>query len=150
MNKIDFNKKLIIDRIDIIQKCVERLKKMKRMSQGKFVLEDNFAIAEHNLRRALEAVFDIGSHILSRIPHIQISAYKEIAQKLGEYKIVSKRFAENKLTDMAGYRNRLTHFYFDVTPREMYTIVQEDLGDFDKFLKYIKMFLTTQENQKRG
>lgn len=146
MNKIDFNKKLIIDRIDIIQKCVERLKKMKGMSQGKFVLEDNFAIAEHNLRRALEAAFDIGSHILSRIPHIQISTYKEIAQKLGEYKIVSKRFAENKLTEMAGYRNRLTHFYFDVTPREMHTIIQEDLGDFDKFLKYIKMFLSTQKN----
>lgn len=146
MNKIDFNKKLIIDRIDIIQKCVERLEKMKGLSQGKFVLEDNFAIAEHNLRRALEAVFDIGSHILSRIPHIQISTYKEIAQKLGECKIVSKRFAENRLTEMAGYRNRLTHFYFDVTPREMYTIIQEDLGDFDKFLKYIKIFLTTQKN----
>ena len=82
MNKIDINKKLIIDRIDIIQKSVERLKKMRKMSQGKFALEDNFAIAEHNLRRALEAVFDIGSHILSRIPHVQVSAYKEIAQKL--------------------------------------------------------------------
>ncbi|OGZ32104.1 MAG: hypothetical protein A3I88_01835 [Candidatus Portnoybacteria bacterium RIFCSPLOWO2_12_FULL_39_9] len=148
MNKIDINKKLIIDRIDIIQKSVERLKKMRKMSQGKFALEDNFAIAEHNLRRALEAVFDIGSHILSRIPHVQVSAYKEIAQKLGEYKIISKKFAENNLTEMAGYRNRLTHFYFDVTPLEMYKIVKKDLGDFDTFLNYIKVFLSHHSKRK--
>ena len=148
MNKIDINKKLIIDRIDIIQKSVERLKKMRKMSQGKFALEDNFAIAEHNLRRALEAGFDIGSHILSRIPHVQVSAYKEIAQKLGEYKIISKKFAENNLTEMAGYRNRLTHFYFDVTPLEMYKIVKKDLGDFDTFLNYIKVFLSHHSKRK--
>lgn len=142
INKTDINKELIIDRIDIIKKSLERLKKMKNMSQGKFALEDNFAIAEHNLRRALEAVFDAGSHILSRIPHVKVSTYKEIAKKLGEYKIVSKKFAENNLTEMAGYRNRLTHFYFDVSPLEMHKIVQKDLGDFDKFLNYIKKFLS--------
>ena len=42
---------------------------------------------------------------------------------------------------MVGYRNRLTHFYFEVTPKEMYKIIQNNLGDFDKFLKYIKKIL---------
>lgn len=50
-------------------------------------------------------------------------------------------FTKNKLYEMAGYRNRLTHFYFEVTPKEMYKIIQNNLGDFDKFLKYIKKIL---------
>ena len=49
---------------------------------------------------------------------------------------------------MAGYRNRLTHFYFDVTPLEMYKIVKKDLGDFDTFLNYIKVFLSHHSKRK--
>ena len=57
------------------------------------------------------------------------------------YKIVSKKFAREKLFKMAGYRNRLTHFYFDVSYKEMYDIIQNNLEDVEEFLKYIKKFL---------
>jgi uncharacterized protein YutE (UPF0331/DUF86 family) len=32
---------------------------------------------------------------------------------------------------MAGFRNRLTHFYDEVTPRELYGIVHRELGDLE-------------------
>jgi len=47
-------------------------------------------------------------------------------------------FAEEKLEKMARYRNRLTHFYLEITPKEMYGIIQHNLGDFEVFLKHIK------------
>jgi len=50
-------------------------------------------------------------------------------------------FAEEKLYKMAGYRNRLTHFYFEITPAELHEIIQNNLGDFRVFLKHIKIIL---------
>lgn len=102
---------------------------------------DTFAIAEHNLRYAIEAVFDICSHILSRIPGSQASEYKQMAKAMGAQKIVPEIFADNVLMKMAGYRNRLTHFYFEVSPKEMYGIIHGNLGDFETFLQHIKKFM---------
>lgn len=141
MQKLEVDQKIISDRLDVIQKCLGRLEKMRGLSQGRFMVEDNFAIAEHNLRYTLEAVFDICSHILSRIPGARPEEYKQMALAMGEHKIVSKKFAREKLFKMAGYRNRLTHFYFDVSYKEMYDIIQNNLEDVEEFLKYIKKFL---------
>ena len=55
--------------------------------------------------------------------------------------VVEKSFAEHNLKAMAGYRNRLTHFYADVKPEEIYAVIQDNLGDFDTFLKAVKELL---------
>jgi uncharacterized protein YutE (UPF0331/DUF86 family) len=95
-------------------------------------------VAEHYLRYALEATFDICAHILSRIPGAKVEEYKRMAIEMGRQKIVPMNFAKNQLNKMAGYRNRLTHFYLEVTPEEMRQIISDNLGDFEVFLKYIK------------
>ena len=46
----------------------------------------------------LEGVFNISTHILSRIPGATATQYKEIAIKLGENKIIDNDFAINKMT----------------------------------------------------
>ncbi|MGC9002473.1 MAG: hypothetical protein ACP5J9_05890 [Dictyoglomus sp.] len=65
---IPLNKEVILSRIREIEKGKEKLLRFKDYSLEEFKSGENFAIAEHYLRRALEAVFDIGNHILSRIP----------------------------------------------------------------------------------
>jgi uncharacterized protein YutE (UPF0331/DUF86 family) len=42
---------------------------------------------------------------------------------------------------MAGYRNRLVHYYTEISNEELYEILQNDLGDLEKFLKEIEKFL---------
>jgi len=140
--KVDrIDKKVIVERIDIIQKSFKKLAELKKLTSGRFMLSDNFAIAEHYLRYGLEATFDICAHILSRIPGAQVDEYKKMAVEMGRKKIVPMDFAKNTLTKMAGYRNRLTHFYCEVTPKEMHKIIKNNLGDFKIFLKYIKRLL---------
>jgi len=46
-----------------------------------------------------------------------------------------------KLEKMAGYRNRLVHYYKEISNEEIYEILQNDLGDLEKFLKEIEKFL---------
>ena len=135
MKNLEINKKIILERIDIIQNSLKKLNQMKNLTPGQFMREENFALAEHYLRYALEAVFDICAHILSRIPGVQVDEYKKMAIEMGKQKIIPKDFAEKTLFKMAGYRNRLTHFYFEVTPKEMYEIVKNNLGDFEIFFK---------------
>ena len=135
------NKEVILERINIIQKTTNRLKEMQKLSVGEFAIDDNFAIIEHNLRYALEAVFDICGHILARIPGVEADEYKKMAKEMGNQKIIPVDFANKKLLEMAGYRNRLTHLYFEITGQEMYNIINKDLGDFDDFNKFIKNYL---------
>jgi uncharacterized protein YutE (UPF0331/DUF86 family) len=141
MRSLKINKKIILERIDIIQKSLEKLNQLKKLTPGKFMLSENFAIAEHYLRYALEATFDICAHILSTIPGAQVGEYKTMAIEMGKQNLIPKDFAEKQLYQMAGYRNRLTHFYFEVTPKEMYKIIKNNLGDFEFFLKNIKKLL---------
>lgn len=141
MKPIRIDKRVITERIETIQLTVVRLKKLRKVSAGKMMLPDNFAIAEHNLRYALEATFDICSHILARIPGAEAVEYKKMALEMGRQGIVPMKYAEETLLKMAGYRNRLTHFYFEVTPREMHEIIKNNLNDFEIFISHIKKFL---------
>lgn len=90
-------------------------------------------------------MFHIAAHILAQIPGGNASEYKELARKLGEAGIVSRDFAEKKLVTMAKYRNRLVHFYAQITPEELYGILQHDLDDVTIFLSGVKNVLTHPE-----
>ncbi len=50
-------------------------------------------------------------------------------------------FAKGNFCKMAGYRNRLTHFYLQVSPKEIYQIIKDNLEDFEVFMKHIKRLL---------
>jgi len=131
----------IIPRIDGIQRDLEKLRPLSDLSPSAFALEDNFIKAQFYLRRVLEGVFHIGSHVLSRIPGGRPTEYKEIAVKLGELGLVDREFATSRLKRMAGYRNRLTHFYADVTPSELHGVTRDHLGDVEQFLHAIRALL---------
>ncbi|MBN2105740.1 DUF86 domain-containing protein [bacterium] len=138
-------KQSIIPRLDGIQHDIAKLKELGELPVHEFSNEDSFIRAQFYLRRALEGVFNIGTHILSRIPGGRVSEYKQIALKLGELGIVDEQFANGHLKAMAGYRNRLTHFYSDIRPEEIYQIIQEYLPDFDTFCVSVQRLISNPE-----
>ncbi|PIP57331.1 hypothetical protein COX04_00070 [Candidatus Woesebacteria bacterium CG22_combo_CG10-13_8_21_14_all_45_10] len=141
MTNLKIEKDIVIKRMEGIEGEVASLKELGKKSLAEFQDGDSWKLAQFHLHRALEGVFNIGSHILSRIPGATATQYKEIAQKLGENGIVPKDFANQRLVEMAKYRNRLIHFYAQVTSEELYEIIQKDLGDFDIFLTSVKEVL---------
>jgi uncharacterized protein YutE (UPF0331/DUF86 family) len=142
MHKVPLNKESIHTRLSYIEDSVNSLERFKGISFEKFHADsDNFRIAFYDLHRALEAVMDIGSHILSRIPGARPSSYKDIPMLLVKHKIIPSKFASEKLLKMAGYRNRMVHFYGEITEKELYEIIQKDLKDFSVFCKYIDVLL---------
>ncbi len=135
-------KEAIMPRLDGIQRDLEKLRGLASLGATTLATNtDTYALCQFYLRQALEGVFHIGEHILSRLSGSRATEYKEIAKKLGEAGIVDKAFADTKLVAMAGYRNRLTHFYAEITPEELHQILTINLGDFVIFLKAVKQVL---------
>lgn len=79
------------------------------------------AAAESYLRRALEALLDLGRHILAKALAERTLEYKQIAVALRRAGVLDEACSD-VLVDMAGYRNRLTHFYDEVTTAELFDI----------------------------
>jgi len=141
MTKLAVEKDTVLKRVNGIQAEIAELRKLATLSYDDFLNQKGFELGQYHLHRALEGIFNISAHILSRLPGAQATKYAEIAQKLGEFGIVDKNFAATQLTEMAKYRNRLVHFYAEVTPEEIYKLLQNDLGDFDIFLRAVKNVL---------
>lgn len=116
----DIDIETVLTRMSGIQEEVAELRKLGEGPFDDFVKGVGFKLAQYHLHRALEGVFHIASHILARLPGgAKTSTYKELALALGEKGIVSQDFSQKKLVKMAGYRNRLVHFYAQIKPREI-------------------------------
>jgi uncharacterized protein YutE (UPF0331/DUF86 family) len=140
MDISNLNIKLIEDRLGLINRSITRLRRLSSLREETFLDGDTPAIAESYVRRSLEATFDIGRHIIARTAGKGIVEYKEVANALGTTGVVTKDLAE-RLKLMAGYRNRLIHFYHEVTDRELFLIVKNNLSDLETFVKEIKSFI---------
>ena len=136
----NLNIKLIEDRLGFIIKSISKLKQLSHLTDEDFLKDDRPAIAESYLRRSLEAIFDIGRHIIAKSAGKGLVEYKEIAIALGQIEVITNQLAE-RLKLMAGYRNRLVHFYHEVTETELYLIVKNNISDIENFVKEIKIFI---------
>jgi len=132
---------LLKQRLSMIAEYCLELKLLRNLPKEVFLEKRNSAAAESFLRRSLEAVFDIGRHILAKTGYMELTKeYKGIALGLGERQIVSGQLSA-KLVEMAGYRNRLVHLYHMVANEELYHIVQNNIADLEDFCRQISCYI---------
>jgi len=131
----------IQENLSLIGSYLERLHRLKNCTRDEFLGDErNPAAAESFLRRAIEAMFDVGRHILAKTYEFKSLEYKEVAAALAEKGIVSPAFGQT-LVKMAGYRNRMVHYYKEIKPEELDDILRNDLGDIENFIREIEAFL---------
>jgi len=99
---------------------------------------------ERYLEVSLECVLDIGEMVISKEGFRKPETYKEIIEILGEEGILPKGFAE-RFAEAAKFRNILVHMYAEVDVETVYKVLQNNLGDFDEFAKYIARYLEKEE-----
>ena len=80
------------------------------------------------VRRALEALLDLGRHILGKGLGKGALEYKQVAVGLRNEGVLDEH-AGAALVEMAGYRNRLVHFYDEVGAVELYEICTRRVDD---------------------
>lgn len=119
------------EKLSYIRTMVEAIRGLPLSSYDGFSADTrNAAAAESYLRRALEALFDLGRHILAKAFAAAPAEYKEIAEGLTQKGVLSKEDGRI-LREMAGYRNRMVHFYHEIGERELYDICRVRLTDIE-------------------
>ncbi|OGO33602.1 MAG: hypothetical protein A2Z16_08875 [Chloroflexi bacterium RBG_16_54_18] len=135
------SKHVVSDRLAWISNMLSEIRRLPLESKAVFFHESkNIWAAESCLRRALEALFDLGRHILAKGYGDPTTEYKAIAAKMTGLAIISPQQKELFLK-LAGYRNRLVHFYHEVDPDELYAICSSQLGDIESITESVRLWL---------
>lgn len=137
------NQRVIADRLDWVQRMVDEIRSLPLGSLDEFTGDRrNIGAAESCLRRSLEALLDLGRHLLAKIFGEAVTEYKMIAEELGRRGVLVSD-AVHRLRVLAGYCNRLVHFYHDVTEEELYAICTRELEDLlavrDAYVRWLKL-----------
>jgi len=140
------SKRVVSDRLAWIDRMLREIRSLPLESKSTFMKDSrNIWAAESCLRRALEALFDLGRHIAAKGFGEAVTEYKEIAGTLNRHDILSTE--DTKLMQkLAGYRNRLVHFYHDVSADELYEICASHLGDVEKISDTLRVWLKNHQN----
>lgn len=134
---------VVVERFAWVREMVDAMRAIPTGSLEEFLSDPrNPAAAESYLRRALEALLDLGRHVLAKGFGQGVVEYKQIGESLARVGVVSAEHAA-LLVQMAGYRNRLTHFYNEVTHEELFAIVTARLGDIEVVVEAILEWLRT-------
>ena len=133
------NLKVVDDLLQVLHACVGDLRKLPAGSFGDFTASfQTPAAAESFLRRAVQSLFDILRHLLAKGFGQGTLEYKELARLAVEKGLVQDPQLGSILRELGGFRNRLTHFYQEVTPEELYGIVKEELGDLEQIAEELR------------
>ncbi len=126
------SRRVVADRLAWVERMVAEIRSLPLADRDAFFADRrNLWTAESCLRRALEALLDLGRHILAKGFGVGVSEYKEIAVVLKERGVLSPDEAD-LLRVLAGYRNRLVHLYHEVSPEELYEICCQRLADLER------------------
>jgi uncharacterized protein YutE (UPF0331/DUF86 family) len=126
------SKQVVLDRLDWVQQMIAQIESLPLSDAGSFFADNrNVWTAESCLRRGLEALLDTGRHILAKGFGMGVTEYKEIAGQLGEVGVLEEDEAE-MLRILAGYRNRMVHFYHEISAEELFEICSTQLSDLDR------------------
>lgn len=127
--------KVVAERAGWINRMLANLRRLPLDSYTAFRSDPrNVAAAESYLRRALEALLDLGRHILAKAFGQAVTEYKDVAINLVQSRVLDQQKGD-LLREMAGYRNRLVHFYHEVSDQELYEICAQRLSDLEMLLK---------------
>lgn len=128
------SQKVVAAKSEIVREMLAGIRTLPLASEAEFRADPRMVAAgESYLRRGIEALIDLGRHILARGFGKPVPEYAEVAAELGRLGVLDPTIAA-RLRVMARYRNRSVHFNDELTPAELYRILSSELADIDDAL----------------
>ena len=129
MTPTGIKEKVVAERAAWIEEMLRGIRALPLESYEQFIGDPrNVAAADSYVRRALEALMDLGRHILAKGLGRVATEYRDVSRQLLAGGVIDEETGQ-RMSDMAGYRNRLVHFYDQVTPRELYAISTDRMSE---------------------
>jgi len=102
----------------------------------------NVESAKHLLQVSIECCLDIAHHIVADEGYRTPTDHYDTFMVLHENGILPEAFMPT-LRKMVSFRNRVVHLYWEVDDVAVHRILQENLGDFETYIRHILDFSQT-------
>ena len=135
------NKEVIHKRLTKLETYLNFLYKSQRYSFDDFMADpERYGSVERFLHLAIEALNDIGNHIIADDALGMIDSYRDIPTILAENGII-KQSQRASWIMMIGFRNTLVHEYIDIDRKIVYQVLQDNLGDIQALIQEFSKLL---------
>lgn len=136
------NKDILFKRIERAEEYILILKEIKEdLCFKRF--EKNLIIQgsiERYLHLTIEALLDIGNHIIASEGLGKVEVYSDVPKILFNNDYI-KKSQEELFIKIIGFRNILVHDYLNIDKDIVYGILNENLGDLEDILKQFACLL---------
>ncbi len=131
------DKEKIRQKLHFMRVQLRRLYEIQSTSPDEFLGNDLYIHAyTRMLQIAIEAMLDLSSHIVAYEGWGLPTDYAEVVQIAARNLSIPEDLVKTYMA-MARFRNRVVHLYDEVDANEILRIVQENLQDFEPFMKAV-------------
>jgi uncharacterized protein YutE (UPF0331/DUF86 family) len=101
---------------------------------------ERYGSAERFLHLSIEAILDMGNHVIAESDLGIVNWYSDIPAILKRNGYINSHM-EKEWLQMIGFRNTLVHDYLEIDRRIVYDVLQNHLEDFEKIKRVFAQFL---------
>lgn len=127
------NPELVRRRLRLLEGYLKKLKRLRVQTKMDVFLSDDDLqdIVERNLQLAIEAILDIGQHIIASSAWEPVEEYADVFTLLYQHGVLSDALF-SRVRGMAGFRNLLVHEYTTIDHAQVFKLLQDHLVDFEE------------------
>ena len=124
-----------------MDQAIEKLMESSRLSQEIFLSDSKFYdSAKYNLIVAVESLIEICNHIIAHKRLGKPEDYGDVLRIIGKELSLDEEFVK-RLEKMAKFRNLIVHLYWKVDNAEVYSILKNNLEDFEVIKRTLQGYL---------
>ena len=124
-----------------MDQAIGKLRESSRLSQEIFLSDPkSYDSAKYNLIAAVESLIDICNHIIAQKRLGKPEDYGDVIRIIGKELSLDEEFVR-RLEKMAKFRNLIVHLYWKVDNAEVYSILRNNLEDFEVIKRALQGYL---------
>jgi uncharacterized protein YutE (UPF0331/DUF86 family) len=132
---------VIRKRLNKIDEYLVVLQRLQRYGRDEFLSDpERYGSAERFLHLAIEALLDMGNHVIADEGLGVVDWYSDVPRIFLEKGLISSELSQ-KWIRMIGFRNTLVHGYMDVDRTIVYEVLQNGLRDIEELKRVFARFL---------
>ena len=136
-----YDQERVVRLVSELRKALDRLRKLSKLKAIDFTGDpDKVGSAKYHFIVAIESCIDLCNHIIAQNGYRVPEDYGDTFTVMAEVGALEPSFAE-ELKEMAKFRNRLVHIYWQVDDSIVYDIMTTKLEDIKDFLNATATFL---------
>lgn len=101
---------------------------------------EHYGSGERFLHLAVEAVIDLGNHVIAEMELGTVNWYSDIPRLFAEKGYISDELKERWIR-MIGFRNTLVHEYIDIDRKIVFDVLHNNLQDLENLKRVFAQFL---------